>query len=182
MVAAPVLPKLGLPSTGLPSSVSRRNLAYGLVRILGWCHALPVANCHEQVLTIGREYNLPTCLASLPPGHLAPEHRKVEQPGRALEVQLGACQDLPSAIVTWLDIGEIDALVSGELRRDVDAQHPVLPLPIDGWSIAQRSDLFSLSGNQPNGPDLFGHEHAPVRRKAIRQGRPKVACRGHLKR
>jgi len=44
MVAAPVLPKLGLPGAGLPSQRQVQYLANWLVWILGRGHALAVAN------------------------------------------------------------------------------------------------------------------------------------------
>ena len=67
------------------------------------------------------------------------------------------------------------------MGRDEDAQHAVLALPIDGGRTAQRRDLFSLRGYQPNGPDLFGHQHAAIRQEGYPPGQFKGGRRGHLK-
>ena len=77
IVAAPVLPKLGLPGAGLPSSVRRRILPSGWFGILGGSHALAVANREEQILAVGREGDLRAFLAALALGHLAPQHLEV---------------------------------------------------------------------------------------------------------
>ena len=53
MVAAPVLPKLGLPGRGLAVERQPQDLAFRLIRILGRGHALAVANSEEQILAVG---------------------------------------------------------------------------------------------------------------------------------
>src|SRR6185436_15664882 len=115
-----------------------------------------VANRHEQILSIGRENDLPARLAAPAPGHLAPQHSEIIQSRHTSGVQLGAGQRLSPAIVTRLYISDIDTLVGGVMGREEDAQHAVLALPIDRGRVSQRRDLFSLRGYQPNGPDLFG--------------------------
>ena len=65
------------------------------------------------------------------------------------------------------------------MGRDVDAQHAVLALPIDGGRIADH-DLLSLRGHQPNGPDLFGDQHAAIGQEGHPPGQSKGGHRGHL--
>ena len=93
-------------------------------------------------------------------------------------MQLSARQRQAAAIVTRLDIGEIDTLVGGVMRREEDAQHAVLALPIDWRRIAHR-DLLSLLGHQPNGPDLFGDQHAAIGQEGQPPGQFKGGHRGH---
>ncbi len=95
----------------------------------------------------------------------------------AVDVQLGAGQRQAAAIVTRLDIGEIDTLVGGVMGREEDAQHAVLALPIDRRRITH-GDLLSLLGHQPNGPDLFGDQHAAIGQ----EGQPPGQVKGrHLR-
>ncbi len=93
-------------------------------------------------------------------------------------VQLGAGQRQTSAIVARLGIGEIDALVGGVMRREEDAMHAVLALPIDRGRIVHL-DLLSLLGHQPNGPDLFGDQHAAIGQEGQPPGQFKGGHRGH---
>src|SRR5205823_2302826 len=98
--------------------------------------------------------NLAAGLAALTAGHLAPQHREVFQARVTSQVQPCAGQRLAPAIITGFDIGDVDALVRGVMRREEYTQHAVLALPVDGWRAGQRRDLFSRRGYQPDGPDL----------------------------
>ena len=124
--------EVGIAGGGFAVQRQAQDLAFGLVRILGGGEALAVANREEQILAVGREGDLRAFLAALALGHLAPQHLEVFQSGRGGGgVQLGAGQRQAAAIVTRLDIGEIDTLVGGVMGREEDAQHAVLALPID---------------------------------------------------
>ena len=101
------------------------------------------------------------------------------QPGRGGgDVQLGAGQRQAAAVVARLGIGEIDTLVGGVTGRDEDAQHAVLTLPIDWGRIADQ-DLLSLLGHQPNGPDLFGDQHAAIGQEGQPPWQVEGGHRGH---
>ena len=82
------------------------------------------------------------------------------------------------AILTRLDIGQIDTLVDRVMGRKKDALHAVLALPIH-WRRILHLDLLSLLGYQPNGSGLFGDQHAAIRQEGQTPGQFKSGHRRH---
>ena len=109
-----------------------------------------------------------------------PQHREVFECGRGgSDVQLGARERQATAVVTRRGIGEIDTVVGGVMGREEDAVHAALALPINGGRIAHR-DLLSLLGHQPNGPGLFGDQHAAIGQESQPPGQFKRGHRRHV--
>ena len=59
--------------------------------------------------------------------------------------------------------------------------HAALPPPIDGGRILDL-DLLSLRGDEPNGPDFLGNQHAAVRQESHPPGQVEVSHGRHRER
>src|SRR5215467_8259361 len=127
-----VLAEVGISRSGFAVQSQTKNLAFGLVGILSGSEALAVAHREEQILSVGREGNLRAFLAALALGQLTPDHLEVLQSrGGRGGVQLGTSQGQAAAVITRLNVSEINTLVGCVIGRDEDAQHTVLTLPVD---------------------------------------------------
>ena len=175
IVAAPVLPKLGLPGAGLPSSVRRRILPSGWSGSWAGVKRWRSPTVRNRYWPSGEKA---TCAPSWPPlplGHLAPQHLEVFQSRRGGGgVQLRAGQRQAAAVVTRLGIGEIDALVGGVMGRDEHAVHAVLALPVDGGRVAHRAIFCPCGDTSQTGPTFSVISMRPSGRKASRHGSSKV--------
>ena len=167
--------EVGIAGRGFAVEGQAQDLADWLVRVLSGGHALAVADGHKQILAVGGEGDLATGLTALTARHLAPQHFEVFEAGVASGVQFGAGQALTAAVIARFDICDVDVLVRGVMRREKDAEHTALALPVDGRRVAQRRDLFSLGETNQMGPIFSVTNMRPSGRKAIRQGSSKVA-------
>src|SRR5207302_6481 len=113
------LAEVGIAGGWLAVQREAQDLAYGLVRILGGGHTLAVADREEEIPAVGREGDRPSCLPAPTRGPLPPQHLQVFQfGGSGGSVQFGAGQRKAAAIVTRLDISEIDTLVGRVTWRE----------------------------------------------------------------
>jgi hypothetical protein len=117
------------------------------------------------VVALRRKGDLGAKLSALAALAVAPNHLEVDQARRALaERELCPRQRQAGATVAGLGIGEVDEVVLRVVGRQEDAQHPALSLSQHGRHIGDRR-LFTGLGDQPDGTDLLGDQHPPVRQE-----------------
>ena len=138
------------------------------------------------MLAIGRESHGGAELAATAPRAITPDHLEIFQAHRGRGIrdhQLGLGQRQARSVVTGdvarLAIGQIDALVVGEVGRDIDTQHAALTAILRRRHVQNRA-LEALLADQPDGADLFGDQHAAIRQEGDTPGQVECRDRGHV--